>query len=159
MSADSKVFTAEKKIEDKTPEPQKEEVAKKTMYFRHDGTGEPVIVKKGESLSFLDKDIFDPITKEQYLDLQTKPAEEEESAPFAPVEEPPVEEEPEEPQEEPESNISLDVVTTKTREFIQSNPAHRAKLKAFLDKKGAKKVTDLPPSTYYEFLDFIGAAD
>ena len=118
MNTDSKVFTAEKKVEDKKPAKQSKPK---------------------------------PKAEEQVP--------EEESAPFAPVEEPPVEEEPEDPQDEPESSISLDVVTTKTREFIQSNPAHRAKLKAFLDKKGAKKVTDLPPSTYYEFLDFIGAAD
>lgn len=42
------------------------EVAKKTMYFQHEGTGEIIVVKKGESLDFLANDIFDERTKAEY---------------------------------------------------------------------------------------------
>lgn len=47
-------------------EPESANIATKTMYFEHDGTGDFIKVKKGESLDFLDKDIYDPRTKEEY---------------------------------------------------------------------------------------------
>ena len=45
------------------------EVALKDMYFRHEGSDSAVLVKKGESLSFLSNDIFDEITKAEYVKL------------------------------------------------------------------------------------------
>lgn len=36
------------------------------MYFEHEGTGEILVIKKGDSLAFLEKDIFDEWTKAQY---------------------------------------------------------------------------------------------
>lgn len=41
-------------------------VAGKTMYFEHEGSGDFIVVKKGESLEFLDTDIFDERTKKEY---------------------------------------------------------------------------------------------
>ncbi|OLN21880.1 hypothetical protein BTO30_12335 [Domibacillus antri] len=55
-----------------------------------------------------------------------------------------------------EPGITLDVLTTKTREFIQSNPAHREKLKDFLTEKGVGKVTELPESEYAAALELMG---
>lgn len=45
----------------------KPEVALKDMYFRHEGSDCITVVKKGESLAFLSTDIFDEVTKEEYL--------------------------------------------------------------------------------------------
>jgi hypothetical protein len=75
-----------------------------------------------------------------------------EEPPFAPIEEPPAEEE---APEELVSTISLDVLTTKTREFIQANPANRTKLKSFLDEKQVKKITELAPADYEAALHFM----
>ncbi|MEA0979251.1 NTP-binding protein, partial [Lysinibacillus irui] len=41
-------------------------LATETLYFQHEGSGEFIKVEKGESLDFLDKDIYDPRTKEDY---------------------------------------------------------------------------------------------
>ncbi|PGC86198.1 AAA family ATPase [Bacillus toyonensis] len=56
------------KRERKKKEKQQDEenVAKKTMYFQHEGSEDFVVVKKGESLDFLDNDIFDERTKKDY---------------------------------------------------------------------------------------------
>lgn len=45
------------------------EVALKDMYFRHEGSDSAVLVKKGESLAFLSNDIFDEITKAEYVKI------------------------------------------------------------------------------------------
>ncbi|MGK9298936.1 UNVERIFIED_CONTAM: hypothetical protein QQF86_05435 [Melissococcus plutonius] len=49
-----------------------ENIATETMYFEHDASGEFIKVKKGESLEFLEKDYFDPRTKEQYQEFINK---------------------------------------------------------------------------------------
>ncbi|HFE9853018.1 TPA: hypothetical protein ACGBG5_003593 [Enterococcus faecalis] len=49
-----------------------EKVATETMYFEHDASGEFIKVEKGESLEFLEKDCFDPRTKEQYEEFINK---------------------------------------------------------------------------------------
>lgn len=49
------------------------------MYFVHEGSDEPIIVEKGESLDFLNNDIFDAITKEEYdklIEKQEPPSDE-----------------------------------------------------------------------------------
>lgn len=59
--------------------PVEDVVAKKRMYFEHDGTGDMIAVKKGESLNFLNDDIFDERTKaeyEEWLEDQEEPDEE-----------------------------------------------------------------------------------
>jgi len=56
------------------------------------------------------------------------------------------------------STYTLDFVTTKTREFIQSNPENRKKLKDFLDSKKVKKVSDLAESDYDDVISFFGDA-
>ena len=38
------------------------------MYFEHEGTGDFIKVEKGESLDFLNDDIFDERTEEEYED-------------------------------------------------------------------------------------------
>ncbi len=43
-----------------------ENVATKTMYFQHEGSDDFIVVKKGESLDFLETDIFDERTKKEY---------------------------------------------------------------------------------------------
>lgn len=43
-----------------------ENIATETMYFEHEGSGEFIKVEKGESLDFLERDIYDPRTKEEY---------------------------------------------------------------------------------------------
>lgn len=40
--------------------------SEETLYFEHDPTGQFLKVEKGDSLDFLNTDIFDPRTKEQY---------------------------------------------------------------------------------------------
>lgn len=49
-----------------------ENIATETMYFEHDASGEFIKVEKGESLEFLEKDCFDPRTKEQYEEFINK---------------------------------------------------------------------------------------
>lgn len=49
-----------------------ENIATKTRYFVHEGTDELVVVKKGESLEFLETDIFDEVTAAVYKDLKAK---------------------------------------------------------------------------------------
>lgn len=64
-----------------------------------------------------------------------------------------------EPSEEPkkeEPGISLDVVTSKVRAFIQASAENKGRLKTFLDEKGAKKVTDLDPAHYPNLLELVG---
>ncbi|MGG5805303.1 AAA family ATPase [Bacillus mycoides] len=56
----------------KKEEPTDGNVATKTMYFAHEGSGEPLLVKKGESLAFLDNDIFDEISKAEYEKLKAE---------------------------------------------------------------------------------------
>lgn len=51
------------------------DVADKTMYFQHEGTGEYLVVKKGESLEFLSGDIFDERTRAEYLAWKKESAE------------------------------------------------------------------------------------
>ncbi|MEK4715254.1 AAA family ATPase [Sporosarcina sp. FSL K6-5500] len=53
-------------VEEKSTDEVEEYVAKKRMYFEHDGTGDMIIVKKGDSLNFLNNDIFDERTKAEY---------------------------------------------------------------------------------------------
>lgn len=58
---------ADKPKRDKKEEVVDDNVAEKTLYFLHDGTGEVIKVEKGESLDFLDSiEIFDPSTKRAY---------------------------------------------------------------------------------------------
>lgn len=111
INTDSKVFTADKKIEE--PKAEKAEPAAK----------EKVGTPKQE-------------TKQ-------------------PDSEPTPDPEPE--KEEKTSGITLDMITTKTREFIQANPANRVKLKEFLEEKGAPKVSELQPADYQAALDFFEA--
>ncbi|MEB9101132.1 AAA family ATPase, partial [Bacillus cereus] len=71
----------------KKEKPQDEEnVAKKTMYFQHEGSEDFVVVKKGESLDFLEDDIFDERTKKDYEKWLAE--NEEESADDEPEEKP-----------------------------------------------------------------------
>ncbi len=51
------------------------DVADKTMYYQHEGSGEYSIVKKGESLEFLSGDIFDERTRAEYLAWKKEAAE------------------------------------------------------------------------------------
>ncbi|MER2154736.1 MAG: hypothetical protein ABS917_11125 [Solibacillus sp.] len=50
----------------------KPNVATKTRYFVHEGTDELVVVKKGESLEFLETDIFDEVSAAVYKELKAK---------------------------------------------------------------------------------------
>lgn len=81
---------------------------------------------------------------------ETKQAEPEKVEPVSTPEPEPVKEEPKKT-----SGISLDVVTTKTREFVQGNTANRKLLKGFLEEKGAPKVSELDPADYQAALDFM----
>lgn len=76
---------------------EKSEVAKKTMYFQHDGTGDYVIVKKGESLDFLSNDIFDERTKAEYDKWKKESAEIEQYVKDNPPPAPPKEDKPKAP--------------------------------------------------------------
>lgn len=60
--------TEDDKVETKAPEVKsdKPNVATKTRYFRHEGTGELITLNKGESLDFLENDIFDELTAAQF---------------------------------------------------------------------------------------------
>ena len=49
-----------------------ENIATKTRYFVHESTDELVVVKKGESLEFLENDIFDEVTAAVYKELKGK---------------------------------------------------------------------------------------
>lgn len=51
---------------DEPPFLDEDDIAKETLYYQHEGSGEYIIVEKGESLEFLSKDIYDPRTKEDY---------------------------------------------------------------------------------------------
>lgn len=53
---------------DGTVDVKTDNVATKTMYFEHEGTGDFIKVEKGESLDFLNDDIFDERTEEEYED-------------------------------------------------------------------------------------------
>ena len=132
----------EEKSEKEAPE-----VATKTQYFVHDGTGDVVVVKKGESLEFLERDIFDPISKAEY-DKRLKANEDLEASLNKPQEE---------FKSEPEStpSISLDTLTTKTRKFVQGNPENRKKLKGFLEEMGVPKISELPPAEYAAAIKFM----
>lgn len=50
----------------------KPNLATKTRYFVHEGTDELVVVKKGESLEFLETDIFDEVSAAVYKELKAK---------------------------------------------------------------------------------------
>jgi len=65
--------------------------------------------------------------------------------------------EPEPVKEEPKktSGITLDVITTKTREYIQADPKNKAKLKVFLAEKEVGRVSELPESEYEATLAFF----
>lgn len=148
----------ETQVPEEAPAPKEEkseneapEFASNTLYFVHDGTGDVVVVKKGESLKFLDTDIFNPITKAEYA-KRLKANEDLEASLNKPQEEP----EPE-PTEEPEStpSISLDTLTTKTRKFVQGNPENRKKLKGFLEEMGVPKISELPPAEYAAAIEFM----
>lgn len=56
-----------------------ENIVTEMMYFKHDASGEPIKVEKGESLGFLERDCFGPRIKEQYEGFinEEKTAEEE----------------------------------------------------------------------------------
>lgn len=84
-------------------------------------------------------------------------AKEEKPKAETPKEEPKQEEKPEPVKAETTSGITLDVITTKTREFIQADKANRVKLKEFLDSKGAPKVSELDPADFQAALDFFEA--
>ncbi|PEF99673.1 AAA family ATPase [Bacillus toyonensis] len=62
-SSDEKPKRGRKVKEEKQDE---ENIATKTMYFQHEGSEDFVVVKKGESLDFLEDDIFDERTKKDY---------------------------------------------------------------------------------------------
>lgn len=49
-------------------------VADKAMYFLHDGSGAAIAVKKGEDITFLEDDIFDPISKSEYDKIKAEQA-------------------------------------------------------------------------------------
>lgn len=65
----------------------------------------------------------------------------------------PVKEEPKE--ENNTSGITLEVLTSNTRAFVQGNPANRKKLKDFLEEKGVPKVSELDPADYQAAIHFM----
>lgn len=73
------------------------DVADKTMYFQHEGTGEYIIVKKGESLEFLTGDVFDERTRAEYLAWKKESAEIDQYVKDNPPPAPPKEEKPKAP--------------------------------------------------------------
>lgn len=110
INTDSKVFTADKKIEE--PKAEEKPAAKEKVETPKQETKQP-----------------DP---EPTPDLEPE-------------------------KEENTSSITLDMITTKTREFIQADKANRVKLKEFLEEKGAPKVSELQPADYQAALDFFEA--
>lgn len=64
-------------------------------------------------------------------------------------------EEPKKEEKKTTSQYSLDTITAKTREFIQSNKENKNLLKGFLDEKGAPKVSELPEEHYDEYMAFL----
>lgn len=49
-------------------------VAEKTLYFLHEGSGAAIVVKKGEDVTFLENDIYDPISKSEYDKIKAEQA-------------------------------------------------------------------------------------
>lgn len=92
--------------------------------------------------------------------VEDKPKEEKKQKPKEEKkQEPKVEKEPEvkeDPpaEEKPTSQYTKELVTTKTREFIGS-AGNRDKLKAFLDEKGVKRVSELPEEHYEAIIKFM----
>lgn len=64
--ADSDAIQASKGQVEAQGDSEPFDVADEVMYFQHEGTGEYIFVEKGESLEFLNSDIFDLRTKEEY---------------------------------------------------------------------------------------------
>lgn len=93
---------------------------------------------------------FTEATEKAWNEEPEKPKQE-----AAPKKEEPTPEPVEEPKKD-EPGISLDVVTSKVRSFIQASAENKGRLKAFLDEKGVKKVTDLDPGHYPDLLELVG---
>lgn len=132
---------ADKPVTKKVETPAKaeepvQEVADSDRYYRHDGTGDVLEVKKGESVEFLTSDVFDEISKAQYL---KELAQEEEEAPA---------------KEEP--SISLEVVRGKLSTFTAEGKANQVKVKEALTALGVKKLTDVDPADYEQLLEQVG---
>ena len=73
------------------------DIADKTMYFQHEGTGDYTVVEKGESLDFLNSDIFDERTEAEYEAWKKESAEIEQYVKDNPPPAPPKEEKPKAP--------------------------------------------------------------
>ncbi|WP_422122902.1 hypothetical protein DHX103_14310 [Planococcus sp. X10-3] len=95
-----------------------------------------------------------PKAKKEENAKQVGPEKEPEATPEKePVKEEPVKEEPKE--EKNTSGITLEVLTSNTRAFVQGNPANRKKLKGFLEEKGVPKVSELDPADYQAAIHFM----
>lgn len=111
------------------------DVAEKTMYFVHEGSGAAIAVKKGEDITFLEKDIYDPISKAEYDKIQTEQTGKDESD---------------------DHGITIEMVRAEAKKLASSG--RQADLKAILTSFDAPKLTAVPEDKFPELLAAIKEA-
>ncbi|MGE7839565.1 hypothetical protein ACQKNX_02120 [Lysinibacillus sp. NPDC093712] len=139
------------------------DVAEKTLYFVHEGSGAAIVVKKGEDITFLEKDIFDPISKAEYDKIQAdkaaliekaKQQAKQEAESKSKAQE--VQEDAEQTSESEDHGITIEMVRAEATKLTSNG--RQADFKAILTSFEAPKLSDVPNEKYPDLLAAIKKA-
>jgi hypothetical protein len=132
-------------------------VADKTMYFLHEGSGAAIVVKKGEDITFLENDIYDPISKAEYDKIQAEQAALVEKAKDMAKEQDANETTEQSSKDESDDHgITIEMVRAEAKKLASSG--RQADLKAILTSFDAPKLTAVSEDKFPELLAAIKEA-
>lgn len=134
-------------------------VAEKTMYFLHEGSGAAIVVKKGEDITFLENDIYDPISKSEYDKNKAEQAALVEKAKETAKEhadDKATKETPEQTSEAEDHGITIEMVRAEAKKLTSNG--RQAEFKAILTSFDAPKLTAVPEDKFPELLAAIKKA-
>lgn len=148
-SAPSEEPKNDKPAQDKEPT---EAFADKTQYWKHEGSDDIIKIEKGESLSILGGDIFDPATKADF-DKQEKAAAANEAAQKKAQEEKAATEKVEAKTEEAQKTYVLEDVRAQLKALMDAGKQDSAS--EILNKYGAAKLSVLDKASYGDVINDI----
>lgn len=136
-------------------------VADKTMYFLHEGSGAAIVVKKGEDITFLENDIFDPISKSEYDKIKAEQAALVDKAKDMAKEQADDKTSNESPEqtstnESEDHGITIEMVRAEAKKLTSNG--RQADFKAILESFEAPKLTAVPEAKYPQLLAAIKEA-
>ena len=133
-------------------------VADKTMYFVHEGSGAAIVVKKGEDITFLENDIYDPIAKTEYDKILADEVAQDEKAKQLAAEQANADASTSEvkPTETEDHGITMEMIRAEATKLTSNG--RQADFKAILTSFNAEKLSAVPKDKYPTFLTAIKEA-